>query len=87
MFVRAVICGGRADENLGLRLAQFLRIRQLADLILLGVACLEILAHRARYVRGLGRCTKVDAVRLQVLGEFRVRGVGARAAGHQEDGQ
>ena len=77
MLVGAVIRGGRADECLGLCLAQSVCSRQLIDLFSLGVASREVLAHRARHVRGLGRRAKLDAVRLQVTGEVRVRIVGA----------
>src|SRR6516165_4510072 len=62
VLARAVIRGGRADKRLGLRLGQLVRSRQLVDLVLLGVARLEVLTHRVRQVHGLGRRTEVDAM-------------------------
>jgi hypothetical protein len=84
VVLRAVIRGGRADEHLGLPLVQPVRSSELVYLILLGVARVEIVAHHVRHVQGLGRGTKVDAVRLQEAGEVPVRLVGARdASWHQ----
>src|ERR1700739_4380981 len=76
VVLRAVIRGGRADERLGLVPVQPMRSRDLTYLVPLGVAGVEILAHRVRGLHVEGRRTQVDAVRLHEVVKVLVRLVG-----------